>query len=113
MKSQGLLADQSISSRSKWVGAIVLVLVVLCSGTGLWVSRSESHIVTDIDKANRIVQRQMNADMMHDAIFGDISSALAGRDASLRIDSSHFRDSLRDDITEFNASIGEDRKSVV
>jgi len=110
MKSQGLLADQSISSRSKWVGAIVLVLVVLCSGTGLWVSRSESHIVTDIDKANRIVQRQMNADMMHDAIFGDISSALAGRDASLRIDSSHFRDSLRDDITEFNASIGEARE---
>ena len=110
MKSIGLVADRSISSRSKWVGGIVLVMVVLCSGIGLWVSSSESRIVTDLDKANRIVQRHMNADMMHDAIFGDISSALAGRDPTLRIDNAGFKASLRDDIAEFKKSIAESRE---
>lgn len=99
----------SISSRAQAVSILVITLVTLCAGIGLGAAFSAIGIERDLDSANRIVQRQMRADMRHDTIYGDVSAALASRDPALGIDRTELLAAMRQHVIEFRESVTEAR----
>lgn len=96
---------QSISRLAIAASALVMLLVMVCGGTGLWATLQSSAEIGQLDRSNALVQRHMEADMMHDAIRGDIASALAARDPAVGVSTSEIQAQLKEDIAHFKREV--------
>ena len=97
----------SISKMANRASAIIMTLVLICGGMGLWAGAQSSRAVTELVDIGAIVQHQMEADMMHDAIRGDITAAFAASDPALGISLGETRKDLQDHIANFKTQIAE------
>lgn len=104
-----LNAGRTIERTSFIAGIVILAMIVICGGTGLWSSWSNRQTITELNNVNALVQRQMFADMKHDGIYGDVSALLASRDPALGIDAKEVGEGLVEANREFRDALTEAR----
>lgn len=101
---------KSIAKLAIYMCALVIALDVLATGTGTWMAWNGIRIAEGFERPSKLVQRQMFADMMHDAIRGDVTAALAARDPSMGLQSGDLRSTLEEHIGLLEKSIAESRE---
>ncbi|GAA4010121.1 HAMP domain-containing methyl-accepting chemotaxis protein [Sphingomonas swuensis] len=95
-----------MTDRVRW---LMLGLLLLCGGLGIGATMLLRWSSSAQEQATTLLRHQMTADMMHDAIRGDVLAILASRDPMLAIDGEGARSSLDERITEFRASMAKTR----
>lgn len=101
---------KSIAKMAIYMCALVMALNLVATGTGTWMAWKGIQIAEGFERPSQLVQRQMFADMMHDAIRGDVTAALASRDPAMGTRSSVFKPALEDHISEIKKAIAESRE---
>jgi methyl-accepting chemotaxis protein len=102
--------SRSINAAVRITAFVVFILVVMVGAAGMWLAEKSETAVRDLERSAALVQRHMQADMMHDAVRADIASALAARDPSTGISGKDARNDLKEHIAEFRAQVEEARK---
>lgn len=90
--------------------ASLLAIVGACGGIGLWSSMTLSTALEDSERASALLQNHLQADMMHDAIRGDVLSALLSRDPGTGLSLAEARSELAAHLEEFSAHIAQERE---
>ncbi len=75
----------SIGRSAAMMGTIMMALVGICGGVGYWSASNTRSAIADLGNVTVVVQRHMEADMMHDAIRADIAAAIAALDPATGI----------------------------
>ena len=101
--------SRSINAGVQVTAFVMFLLVTLVGTTGLWLAHTSTGAIHGLERSAALVQRHMEADMMHDAIRADIASALAARDPSTGISGKEARDELKEHIDAFRVQIREAR----
>jgi methyl-accepting chemotaxis protein len=101
---------KSIAKMAIYMCALVMALDIIATGTGAWMAWNGIRIAEGFERPSQLVQRQMFADMMHDAIRGDVTAALAARDPSLGVKTSDLRPSLEEHIGLLEKAIADSRE---
>ncbi|WP_344708344.1 methyl-accepting chemotaxis protein [Sphingomonas humi] len=84
-------------------------LLILCGGIGAgsaWLLRD---VIEEQESAATLLRSHMNADMMHDAVRGDVLAILLSRDPQMGADGSLARRNLEERLSEFRASVARSR----
>lgn len=101
---------KSIAKLAIYMCALVMALNLVATGTGTWMAWKGIQIAEGFERPSKLVQRQMFADMMHDAIRGDVTAALASRDPAMGTNSREFKPALEEHISEIKQAIAESRE---
>jgi methyl-accepting chemotaxis protein len=83
------------------------LLCAATAGTGLWVAFSLGSALDRAATSSRILRLHMHADMMHDALRGDVGGAIMSADPTLGVDIK----TVRADLTEHVAAFKDDIKT--
>src|SRR3569833_3945279 len=75
----GGIMNKSLNRAATIVSTVMIALVVICGGAGLWASRAQTLALRQQGAAAGLARNHMNADMMHDAIRADVLAVLAAR----------------------------------
>ena len=86
--------SRSINAAVRITAFVVFILVVMVGAAGMWLADKSETAIHDLERSAALVQRHMQADMMHDAVRADIASALAARDPSTGISGKDARNDL-------------------
>ena len=99
------------SLSQKIMGASIgaALLCAAAAGAGLWVAVSLSHALDRSAASSRVLRLHMHADMMHDALRGDVSGAIMSTDPSLGVDIKQVRADLAEHVGAFETDIKEGR----
>ena len=76
---------KSIDRAAKQVSIVMIALVLLCGGAGFWAVREQTAALQAQGAAGDLQRNHMNADMMHDAIRGDVLAVLASANPASRL----------------------------
>ncbi len=98
---------QSISRMATLASAVIMALVLFCGGMGFWAASQSESALSEIESVGKLVQRHMEADMMHDAIRGDITAAFLSANPTFGISLADTRKDLRDHIANFRKQVSE------
>ena len=101
------MSGRSINSAVRFTAFVMFLIVLLVGAAGLWLARTSTHAVHELESSASLVQRHMAADMMHDAIRADVAAALAARDPSTGISGKEARSDLKEHIGVFQTQIRE------
>jgi methyl-accepting chemotaxis protein len=63
----------------------IAAICALASGAGLWVTTTLGKAIQQVRDYGTLIDHNLHADMMHDALHSDVLSAFAASDSSLRI----------------------------
>jgi methyl-accepting chemotaxis protein len=98
-----------LSLNHKLNGGILSVAFVSVVATlfGLWVAHQLSRSLQDVQEYGRLVGSQLHADMMHDALRGDVLSAIVATDPSLRIAIADVRSDFEEHAKAFQDDIAQ------
>ncbi len=83
----------------------LLAIVGACGGIGLWSSTTLSGALTDSERTAELLRSHLAADMMHDAMRGDVLTALLSVDPGSGLSLADARTELAAHLEEFNANI--------
>ncbi|WP_419319493.1 methyl-accepting chemotaxis protein [Caulobacter sp. ErkDOM-E] len=91
----------------KIVGACggAALLCAATAGTGLWVAFSLDKALERASTSSRILRLHMHADMMHDALRGDVGGAIMSSDPALGFDIKAVRADLAEHVAAFEEDI--------
>jgi hypothetical protein len=67
-------------------GAAVSLMIVVCAGAGIWSANALINSKKSVDQASKMSKMHMQADMMHDAIRGDVLNSMLAVDPTYGID---------------------------
>jgi methyl-accepting chemotaxis protein len=81
------------------------LLCAATAGTGLWVAFHLSSALDRAETSSKILRLHMHADMMHDALRGDVGGAIMSADPSLGFDIKAVRADLAEHVTAFKDDI--------
>ena len=81
------------------------LLCAATAGAGLWVALSLGSALDRAETSARILRLHMHADMMHDALRGDVGGAIMSSDPTLGIDIAAVRADLDEHVTAFKDDI--------
>jgi methyl-accepting chemotaxis protein len=81
------------------------LLCAATAGTGLWVAFSLGSALDRAETSSRILRLHMHADMMHDALRGDVGGAIMSADPTLGVDIKAVRADLTEHVTAFKDDI--------
>jgi methyl-accepting chemotaxis protein len=81
------------------------LLCAATAGTGLWVAFHLSSALDRAETSSKILRLHMHADMMHDALRGDVGGAIMSADPSLGFDIKAVRADLTEHVTAFKDDI--------
>ncbi|PCG14568.1 methyl-accepting chemotaxis protein [Sphingomonas adhaesiva] len=99
-------------NRMTWIAIAALAVLVLAAGaTSVWTSRIQAGAVARLNDSGDLVRNHMTADMMHDAIRGDVLTVLAARN-NPGLDSADAARSLTKDIAALREALAVDRAYV-
>ncbi|WP_339346398.1 methyl-accepting chemotaxis protein [uncultured Sphingomonas sp.] len=99
-------------NRMTWVAILALAALVLAAGaTSIWSSRIQARAVARLNDSSDLMRNHMTADMMHDAIRGDVLTALAAR-TDPGLDAADAAESLTGDIAHLREALAVDRAYV-
>jgi methyl-accepting chemotaxis protein len=100
-----------LTSLSRTTNAAIATLLALLTATGLaslWVANHQSEALVQVEEASALIQQQMTADMMHDAIRGDVLAILRAAD---RGDQAAIKQA-RADLVDHKATFAESMKGL-
>jgi len=98
---------QSIDKMALRVSAMIMLLVAVAGGVGVWGAVQALLNTQKMENSMALVQRHMESDMKHDALRGDIAAALAARDASSGISLVETEKAVQEDIAGFTKFVAE------
>ena len=81
------------------------LLCAATAGAGLWVALSLGSALDRAETSARILRLHMHADMMHDALRGDVGGAIMSSDPALGVDIAAVRADLNEHVTAFKDDI--------
>jgi len=87
------------------VSLIMVLLVLLCGGAGIWSSRQQSVALERLGAASHLLRNHMMGDMMHDAVRSDVLAALASTDPATIISLADTRADLADHLAKLKDSV--------
>ena len=96
---------QSIKSKVLVAGLAMLMLSAITGGCGVYAARQLSGELATSAKVSSLLRNHMEADMMHDAMRGDVLSSLLARDPAMGIDVSEIKADAADHAQTFRASV--------
>lgn len=97
----------SIKRQATLVSAAIMLLVAIIGGINIWGSLQAIEHSKAMQLSMTLVQRHMKADMGHDAVRGDVISALAARDPAAHMSIRESVVALRGDIDGLEKSVAE------
>jgi methyl-accepting chemotaxis protein len=103
---------KSINSQALRGGAALAGAMMVAGGTGLWTSFSLGGRLESSKTASDILRNHMEADMMHDALRGDVLAALAASNPAYGLSSADVQADLEDHASSFAELISTNRKLV-
>ncbi len=80
------------------------------AGTGVWVAFNLGSALSRAESSAQILRQHMHADMMHDALRGDVSGAIMSADPGLGIDIKAVRADLGEHVQAFKNDIASNAK---
>jgi methyl-accepting chemotaxis protein len=83
----------------------LLAIVAACGGIGLWATTTLSAALSDSERTAELLRSHLSADMMHDAIRGDVLSALLSTNPNAGLSLQDARTELAAHLEDFNAHI--------
>lgn len=95
----------SLNRAALAASASLLAVVGACGGVGLWSTATLSGALRDSEQTAELLRSHLSADMMHDAIRGDVLTALLSRDSSTGLTLEEARTELASHLEEFSANI--------
>ncbi len=95
----------SLNRAALAASASLLAVVGACGGIGLWSSTTLSGAIQDSQRTAELLRSHLAADMMHDAIRGDVLNALLTRDPALSLSLDEAKADLSTHLEEFNANV--------
>jgi methyl-accepting chemotaxis protein len=81
------------------------LLCAATAGTGLWVAFSLASALDRAETSGKILRQHMHADMMHDALRGDVGGAIMSADPGLGVDIAAVRTDLAEHVQTFKDDI--------
>ncbi|MCA3693501.1 methyl-accepting chemotaxis protein [Aquidulcibacter sp.] len=90
-------------------GAAVSLMIVVCAGAGIWSANALINSKHLVDQASKMSKMHMQADMMHDAIRGDVLNSMLAVDPSNGIDPKVAEADLAEHTKSFADSIAESK----
>ncbi len=100
-----MLKTLSLSQKMFGGVAALAATAVVASGIGLWAVYGLSAALLRQSDYTSLAARQMHADMMHDALRGDVLSSLAADDPAMGIKLEDVKADLREHTDSFLADI--------
>jgi methyl-accepting chemotaxis protein len=100
----------SLNRSALAASASLLAIVGLCGGVGLWSTQTLSSALDDSERTAELLRAHLSADMMHDAIRGDVLAALLARDAATGLSLDDARAELTAHLEEFDAQIAREHE---
>src|SRR6185369_1325314 len=98
---------KSINRKALALSAAIAVLVAVCSAVSAWVARDLASNLETSAQAGKMLQKHMDADMMHDALRADVLAAAVAHDPRYGISLADVQKSVavharqfRDDVAE-------------
>lgn len=98
--------NASLSRAALLVSAMMLGLLATCGAVSIWSLWQLSGAVDAQGDAASLMRNHMRADMMHDAIRGDVLAALASRDAASGTTIAEARKDLQEHVGVLRESMG-------
>jgi methyl-accepting chemotaxis protein len=95
----------SINGKVMLAGLAVLALAGVTAGAGIWVAFSLSDSLNQSTRSASVLRNHMYADMMHDALRGDVLSALRAADPATGVSFEAVRADLSEHITGFREAV--------
>jgi methyl-accepting chemotaxis protein len=98
---------KSINHKALALSAAIALLVAVCCGVGAWVALD---LVDDLDRSAQsgsMIQNHMEADMMHDAMRGDVLAAVVAGDSRFGVSIDDVRADLAEHAKVFRENIAE------
>ncbi len=99
------MSTKSISEAARKMGFGILALVMLCGGVGIWSSWQLRGALEAQASASDLLRNHMNADMMHDAVRGDVLAVLLSQDPGSHIDRSQAINDLKEHAASLKNAI--------
>ena len=90
-------------------GAAVSLMIVVCAGAGIWSTEALINSKKLVDQASKMSKMHMQADMMHDAIRGDVLNSMLAVDPTYGIDPKVAEADLAEHAKSFSESIEESK----
>ncbi|WP_309092079.1 HAMP domain-containing methyl-accepting chemotaxis protein [Phenylobacterium sp.] len=101
---------RTIRQKVTAAGAAVLVLCVSSAGAGLWVASTLDGALERSARSEAVQRNHMQADMMHDALRGDVLSALQAGNPVLGVTMDDVKRDLAEHKAEFRSAVAESVK---
>ena len=101
------MAQTSLLHATTKVRRLMVGLLLLCGGLGAAATLTLRSALIAQEGAAGVLRSHMTADMMHDAVRGDIVTIVVSADPALGIDRKDAVTSLEEHLTEFDARIAE------
>jgi methyl-accepting chemotaxis protein len=102
----------TIGSRVSMAGIVYFALTASAAGAGLWVSHNYKASVATMATTDGILRNSMRADMVHDALYGDVMSAVLASDPATAIKMpAEVQADTNEHATTFAKSIADARAS--
>ncbi len=95
----------SLNRAALFASASLLAVVGICGGVGLWSTATLSGALKDSERTSELLRSHLSADMMHDAMRGDVLAALSARDPATGMSVREASADLQTHLEEFNAKI--------
>ncbi len=99
---------QSIAYSTRKLTTAIILLFLLCGGTGIVSSWLLSAALDRQASASALLRNHMEADMMHDAVRSDVLAALASREPGIGIKLEDARKDLDEHLATLRKRIAED-----
>lgn len=97
--------SSSLTHAARILLAVMLGLLAICGATALWSVFSLSASVSAQADAAGLIRTHMRADMMHDAVRGDVLAALASRDPASGTSLAQTRKDLDEHLATLQSSL--------
>lgn len=86
-------------------GAAVTIMLMMCAGAGIWSANALIGAKMQVDQAAKMAKMHMQADMMHDAMRGDVLNSMLAVDPENGIDPKVAEADLAEHAKSFTDSI--------
>ncbi len=101
------MAQTSLHHATLKVRRLMIGLLLLSGGLGAAATLTLRSALISQEAAASLLRSHMTADMMHDAVRGDVVAIVASADPALAIDRTDSQESLKEHLIEFEARITE------
>ncbi len=84
---------------------LVALMAAVASLVAMWIAFALSQALETRGELNTLIMRQLHADMMHDALRGDVLMALAAADPAMKVTIADVRKDLAEHAEGFRAAL--------